>query len=113
MPLDAPEYSRANSFFLAVQLDAIRYSAERAPQNAPPLVSRVGNALNMCCEGVEDLVGGLVPYEGFWVLVPVFGPVSDRVLERRAMGVRRRDRPPPHALPAPRRLMRHKTNRAA
>jgi hypothetical protein len=109
MPLDTPECVRINGFFLAVQLDAIRYCTERAPQNAPPLVSRVGNALNICCEGVEDLVDGLVPYEGFWVL----GPVSDRVLERQAMGVRTRDRPPPHVVRAPRRLMRHKTNRAA
>ena len=45
------------------------------------LVSRVGNSLEICCEGVEYLVCGLVPGEGFGVFVPVVGPGVDGVLE--------------------------------
>ena len=45
------------------------------------LVSRVGNSLEICCEGVEYLVCGFVPGEGFGVFVPVVDPGVDGVLE--------------------------------
>ena len=35
----------------------------------------------ICGEGVEYLIGGLVPHERFRVVVPAIGPGSDRVGE--------------------------------
>jgi len=45
------------------------------------LVSCARNSLKICVESFEDLVGGLGPGEGAWVLVPDGDPGADVFLE--------------------------------
>jgi hypothetical protein len=42
-----------------------------------PLVSCAGSSLKISGEGVEDLVGGLLPHERLGVVVPGLDPGSD------------------------------------
>ena len=44
-------------------------------------MSCAGNSLKISGEGVEDLVCGLGPHEGLWVVVPGVDPVPDVVLQ--------------------------------
>jgi hypothetical protein len=47
--------------------DAVRSSETEGPQ---PLVSRVNDSRQISTEGLKDLVGGVMPHVGTWVLVP-------------------------------------------
>src|SRR5205823_12658865 len=46
--------------------------------NRPPLVSRSGDARAVTADAVDDLVGGLGPFEGPGVFVPELDPVFER-----------------------------------